>query len=125
VPAASSPAGPRAPAHICIVRRDLPLGTIAAQLIHAAGASSPGALPSDTRAIALMVANEAELAAVVERLERAALPHVVVREPDPPWSGALMAIGIPPFVDQPAPPFGGAADPRAVRRVTAKLSLLR
>jgi hypothetical protein len=61
-----------------------------------------------------MVASEAELAALVERLERAALPHVAVREPDLPWSGALMAIGISPFVD-----------PRAVRRVTATLSLLR
>ncbi len=96
------------------MRRDLPLGTLAAQLIHAAGASSPGALPPDTRAIALMVDDEAELALLAERLELAGVSHVVIREPDPPWSGALMAIGIPPL-----------ADPRAARRVLARLSLLR
>jgi hypothetical protein len=99
------------------VRRDLPLGTLAAQLIHAAGASAalgPGALPPDTRAIALMVVDEAELAVLAERLELAAVPHVAIREPDPPWSGALMAIGIPPL-----------ADPRAARRVLARLPLLR
>ena len=96
------------------MRRDLPLGTLAAQLIHAAGASSPGALPPDTRAIALMVDGEAELALLAERLELASVPHVMIREPDPPWSGALMAIGIPPL-----------ADPRAARRVLARLSLLR
>ena len=96
------------------MRRDLPLGTLAAQLIHAAGASSPGAIPPDTRAIALMVADEAALALLAERLELASIAHVVVREPDPPWSGALMAIGILPL-----------ADPRAARRVLAKLPLLR
>jgi len=61
-----------------------------------------------------MVADEAALALLAERLALAAVSHVVVREPDPPWSGALMAIGIPPLVD-----------PRAARRVLAKLALLR
>ncbi|HEX7840628.1 MAG TPA: hypothetical protein VF469_24280 [Kofleriaceae bacterium] len=61
-----------------------------------------------------MVDSEAELALLAERLELAAIPHVVVREPDPPWSGALMAIGIPPLVDS-----------RAARRVLGKLPLLR
>ena len=61
-----------------------------------------------------MVADEAALALLAERLELASVAHVVVREPDPPWSGALMAIGIPPL-----------ADPRAARRVLARLQLLR
>jgi hypothetical protein len=100
------------------VRRDLPLGTIAAQLIHAAGASSPGAIPVDTRAIALMVGNEAELALLAERLELAEVRHVAIREPDPPWSGALMAIGIPPLAES-------TAESRVARRVLAKLQLLR
>jgi hypothetical protein len=71
-------------------------------------------LPPDTRAIALMVADETALALLAERLELASVAHVVVREPDPPWSGALMAIGILPLVDM-----------RAARRVLAKLQLLR
>ena len=99
------------------MRRDLALGTLAAQLIHAAGASvafGSGALPPDTRAIALMVDDEAGLALLAERLELAAVPHVAIREPDPPWSGALMAIGLSPLVD-----------PRAARRVLARLPLLR
>ena len=61
-----------------------------------------------------MVDSEAELALLAERLELAAVVHVVIREPDPPWSGALMAIGIAPTVQT-----------RAVRRVLAKLPLLR
>jgi hypothetical protein len=61
-----------------------------------------------------MVDSEAELALLAERLELASVPHVVIREPDPPWSGALMAIGIAPTVQRPA-----------VRRVLAKLPLLR
>jgi hypothetical protein len=71
-------------------------------------------LPTDTRAIALMVDNEAELALLAERLELASIAHVVIREPDPPWSGAVMAIGIAPI-----------AQTRAARRVLAKLQLLR
>ena len=61
-----------------------------------------------------MVDSEPELALLAERLELAAIPHVAIREPDPPWSGALMAIGIPPLVDA-----------RAARRVLARLPLLR
>jgi len=61
-----------------------------------------------------MVADEASLALLAERLELASIAHVVVRELDPPWSGALMAIGIPPLVDA-----------RAARRVLSKLPLLR
>jgi hypothetical protein len=61
-----------------------------------------------------MVDNEAELALLAERLELASIPHVVIREPDPPWSGALMAIGIAPTVQT-----------RVVRRVLARLQLLR
>jgi hypothetical protein len=61
-----------------------------------------------------MVDNEAEFALLAERLELASISHVAVRESDPPWSGALMAIGIPPLVE-----------PRAARRVLAKLQLLR
>jgi len=61
-----------------------------------------------------MVDNEAELALLAERLELASIPHVVIREPDPPWSGALMAIGIAP-----------TAQTRVVRRVLARLQLLR
>lgn len=53
-------------------------------------------LPEDTHAVALGVAGESDLAALEEALQRADLAHVAVREPDAPWRGALMAIGLAP-----------------------------
>jgi len=38
-----------------------------------------------------------ELLRLEARLAEAALPFVAIREPDPPWSGALMAIGLRPL----------------------------
>lgn len=86
---------------------------LAAQLTHAAGESSPGNLPSGTRAIVLAVEGEAELMRVLERLRLAQVAHVAVREPDPPWSGALMAIGLVP-----------SREGARVRRALGRLALL-
>ena len=83
--------------HICVVRADLPRGVLAAQLIHAAGESSPGDLPAGTHAVVLAVSNEAALEALAWRLTFDGLPHVQIREPSPPWNGALMAIGLRPL----------------------------
>ncbi len=79
-----------------IVRRDLPLGVMAAQIVHAAGESSPGNLASGTFAIALERPNEAALAAEADRLEQRGVQVVRINEPSPPWNGALMALGIAP-----------------------------
>ncbi len=65
-------------------------------LVHAAGESSPGNLPHDTHAIVLSVPSEPALAALAERLTKAGVAHVVINEPDAPWNGALMAIGVVP-----------------------------
>jgi hypothetical protein len=65
-------------------------------LVHAAGESSPGNLPENTHAIVLAVPDEPSLAAVAGRLAKASVPHVTIREPDAPWCGALMAIGVVP-----------------------------
>lgn len=83
--------------HICIVRADLPRGVLAAQLIHAAGESSPGDLPPGTHAVALAAADEPALEELARRLTFDGLPHVQIREPDAPWNGALMAIGLRPL----------------------------
>jgi hypothetical protein len=83
--------------HFCIVRRDLPRGTQAAQLIHAAGHSSPGMnLPAGTYAIALSCKDEFELQTLSERLMAAEIPHHRICEPDEPYNGELMALGLPP-----------------------------
>lgn len=100
------------PYHYVIVRADLPLGVMVAQTIHAAGESGPAT--AGTRAVALEVAGEAELERVEERLLEAGIRHVAVREPDPPWNNALMAIGIAPTVRHPN-----------LRRIVRRLALLR
>lgn len=84
--------------HYCIVRRDLPFGTQAAQLIHAAGESSPGNLPSSTFAVALTCRDENELHQLAIRLDRAGIDFHLVREPDVPYNNQLMAIGIRPIL---------------------------
>lgn len=85
--------------HFCIVRRDLPRGVLAAQLIHAAGESSER-VPEGTYAVALAAKNEGHLALIEQKLVDAGIPHHAVREPDSPWNGALMAIGLAPTSDR-------------------------
>jgi hypothetical protein len=82
--------------HYIICRADLPRGVQAAQLVHAAGESSPGNLSPGTNAVVLTTPDEPALRALAERLEAAGVAFVRVEEPDPPWSGALMALGLRP-----------------------------
>lgn len=85
----------------------------AAQLVHAAGESSPGNLPSGTYAIVLAVPTQKELEQLEQRLVVKGVPFRAIREPDAPWNGALMAIGVEPM-------------PRAqVRKHLSGLSLLK
>jgi len=83
--------------HYVIVRADLPLGVLGAQIVHAAGESSDR-VPSGTHAVCLSVPDEEALVRIEERLDRYDVPHVAIREPDAPYHGALMTIGIPPMV---------------------------
>lgn len=99
-----------------IIRDDVPPGVQLAQTIHAAGQSAQVAgadtASPPTVAIALAASPE-ELAMLARALAEAELGHVLVHEPDEPWRGALMAIGVVPA-------------PRAlVRRFVAHLPLVR
>jgi peptidyl-tRNA hydrolase len=78
-----------------IVRSDLPTGIREAQCVHAAGESVQGPVPEGTNAVVLS-ADAATLAALELRLQAAGVPHAAIREPDPPYHGALLAIGIAP-----------------------------
>ncbi|NUO50680.1 MAG: hypothetical protein HOV80_17645 [Polyangiaceae bacterium] len=78
------------------MREDLPRGVQAAQIVHAAGESSPGNLSSGTNAVVLTVPGEREMIALAARLVLAGIAHVRIHEPDAPWSNALMAIGCRP-----------------------------
>lgn len=99
--------------HYCIVRRDLPLGVMAAQLVHAAGESVDGQVPSGTHAVVLGVENESCLSQIEDKLRLLSIPHQAIREADAPWDGALMAIGIHPTSNR-----------RLLKKVTGKLKLL-
>lgn len=69
---------------------------MAAQLLHAAGESSPGNLPSSTFAVCLAAPDELALLKLEARLVAEGIPHTAIREPDAPWNNALMSIGFPP-----------------------------
>jgi hypothetical protein len=98
--------------HYVVVRDDLPTGFLAAQVVHAAGESSPGNLDPGTNAVVL-AATTAELDELERRLALAGIAHVAIREPDPPWDGALCAIGLVPVADR-----------AVVRRLLSSLPLL-
>jgi len=98
--------------HYTVIREDLPLGLLAAQLVHAAGESSPGNLPEGTYAVVLAVPDEASLLAVHRALEQRDLDHVLIHEPDN--DTGFTAIGLSPTRDR-----------RSVRRVLGQLPLLR
>ena len=99
-----------------IVRSDVPRGVQLAQTIHAAGCSAqlPGASSTAPPTVAVaLAAPPAVLAALARALADAGIAHVCVHEPDDPWHGALMAVGVVPA-------------PRAlVRRFVAHLPLVR
>jgi peptidyl-tRNA hydrolase len=89
--------------HYIIVRRDLPPGVTAAQTTHAAGESFAayverwGKRPDEpTYAIVLAVPTERQLKALEKKLKTHRIRHEAIREPDEPWNGALMAIGLQP-----------------------------
>jgi len=67
---------------------------VAAQIVHAAGESSPGNLSSDTYAVVLAAADEAELGALEHRLVAGGIGHRAIREPA--MGNSLTAIGCAP-----------------------------
>lgn len=71
------------------------MGTLCAQITHAAGESSPGNLSEGTHAVVL-AADQAKLLALERKLIEANIPHRAIREPDLPWDNQLMSIGICP-----------------------------
>lgn len=80
-------------------------------IVHAAGESACG-LEAGAHAVALHASPD-ELAALERALRDHGVAHAAIREPDPPWCGALMAIGVCP-----------ARDGRG-RRLVARLRLVR
>lgn len=82
--------------HYVVVREDLPQGLKLAQVIHAAGESSPGNVKSGTFAVCLTVKSERALVKLADDLRQAGVDFVLVFEPDAPWNGAAMSLGVRP-----------------------------
>lgn len=95
------------------MRADLPRGLQAAQIVHAAGESSPGNLPSGTHAVCLVVPGEKELGELETKLRRAGIQHSTIIESDSPYTAQRMAIGCAP------------AGKEVLRRYLSALPLLR
>ena len=96
-----------------VVRADLPRGLQAANILHAAGESSPGNLSRGTHAVCLTVPDELALRALTDRLEAVGLAPFRIIESDPPYTGQLMALGFAP------------ARKEVMRRHLSSLPLLR
>lgn len=89
---------------------------LAAQVVHAAGESSPGGLCSGTHAVVLAARDERSLRELAACLRAASVKFALIEESDAPYAGAVMAIGLEP-VD--------LAGKEALRRHLSSLPLLR
>ena len=99
--------------HYIVVRRDLPLGVLASQIVHAAGESPVERVKSGTHAVVLGVERESDLVQVSDALKLHGIPHTLIEEPDPPFCNQAMAIGVVPI------------EKSKVKRVLGRLSLLK
>ena len=96
-----------------IVRKDLPLGHIAAQVAHAAGSGS-NRHPPGTYVVVLAARSAQHLDEVSRVLESRSIEHTRVEESDGPYAGQLMALGLELVNDR-----------TMVRKAVSQLPLLR
>lgn len=97
-----------------MIRRDLSLGDLAAQLTHAAGESATSPVPSGTHAVILSVPTEQKLLELELKLINEGIEHRAIREPDEPFNNQITAIGLVPTVKTPQ-----------IKKVLSSLPLLR
>lgn len=71
-----------------------------AMVLHAAGETGPAEV--GTHAVVLSAESEYSLQSISEKLAKKSIDHHLVFEPDAPFNGALMAIGLPPGPKQKA-----------------------
>jgi hypothetical protein len=87
------------------------LGTLTAQLVHAAGETGPS--EPGTHAVVLSAKNKNHLLKIERQLIKNNIKHHSIREPDAPWNGEIMAIGLYPTSDR-----------ASVKPITRRLRLL-
>lgn len=83
--------------HYILVRNDLPLGLLAAQVCHAAGESVADGTPPPpgTHAVVLGLSPR-QLADALTALQLAGVPHVAIIENQAPYAAQLTAVGLRP-----------------------------
>lgn len=72
-------------------------GIAAAQSAHAACGSMTGPENPETHRVILSADSSAALEAIASELAVAGLHHVVIREPDEPYNGTAVAVGVEPM----------------------------
>lgn len=80
--------------HYIAVRRDLPFGTTLAMVAHAAAESND--LVGHCTVCVLGVRNERTLLKLHAKLNSYGIKNELVCEPDEPWNGAAMSLGVRP-----------------------------
>lgn len=74
------------------------IGAACAQTRHASAESIRQLpVPDDTHAAILMVDTSAQLEALAVKVRAAGIQCALIREPDPPYEGAAVALGIEPL----------------------------
>lgn len=86
--------------HYIVVRTDLPVGFLSAQVAHASGESLSEPVAPGTFAVVLGVDTEAELRALHTQLKAGRIRCILVEETDAPYTGQATAIGIEPTTDK-------------------------
>lgn len=95
-----------------VVRADLPIGMIAAQVAHAAGSGSERH-PPDVHVVVLQVPDVEGLGRIHSHLCAEGIPNTLVVESDPPYQSQPMSIGLELVRER-----------ESVRRVLSSLALL-
>lgn len=72
-------------------------GVAAAQSAHAACGAMRGAENPETHRVILSADSSAVLEAIASDLTVAGINHVVIREPDEPYNGTAVAVGVEPM----------------------------
>ena len=94
-----------APYQYIVVKDANSRGVLGSQIAHAAGESmlvehERGYDPGLIHVVLLVAKHSDDLETLGRALVGAGIPHVVIREPDPPYNGVATAVGISPTLDR-------------------------
>lgn len=93
----SRPGASDIPKHYVIVRKDLPIGLMAASIVHAAGESACITPPTpDTHAVVLVIDSDADLLRLADKLARHGIRARSIYEDTEPFVNQLVAVGVDP-----------------------------